>query len=79
MTPIVDGLEAEFDGKVDVFQLDANETENAALHAEYRLRGHPAFAVLDETGFVTARFFGPQTADTLREAMTAVCGSACES
>ncbi len=67
--PIVNGLEDEFVGEVDVMRLNADEGENAALQNRYGLRGHPSFAVLDETGAVVERFYGPQSAGTLREAM----------
>lgn len=70
--PIVDGLEAEFEGQVAVMRLNFQEAANAQLHAEYGLRGHPAFVVLDQDGQVTQRFFGPQRAETLRAAMAAV-------
>lgn len=72
MIPIVDGLEAEFSGTISVIRLDAQEAENAALQARYGLVGHPAFAILDGDGRIAQSFFGPQTAATLRGAMTAV-------
>lgn len=72
MMPIVNGLEDEFAGEVDVMRLSAAEGENAALQDRYGLRGHPSFAVLGETGVVVERFYGPQSADILREAMVRV-------
>lgn len=72
MQPIVDGLTVEFAGQVDVVELDAAQPANERLQAGYGLRGHPTFVVLDEDGAVTQRFVGPQTAVTLRTAITAV-------
>ncbi len=72
MEPIVNGLETEFGGKLIVTRLDANVRENEELEFSYGLRGHPAFAVLDVSGAVTATFIGPQSDETLREAVTAV-------
>jgi hypothetical protein len=72
MTPIVDGIEAEFEGQVAVIRLNAEGAERAELMTRYGLRGHPSFAVLNEQSEVTERFTGPQTAETLRKAMTAV-------
>ena len=72
MTPIVDGLESDFAGQVQVLQLDANETGNEQLQQQYGLRGHPTFAVLDQNGRVTQTFIGLQTEEVLHEAMTAV-------
>ena len=70
--PIVDGIEAEFEGQVAVIRLNAAGTEMAELMTRYGLRGHPSFVVLNEQSEVTERLTGPQTAETLREAMTAV-------
>lgn len=72
MQPIVDGLETEFEEQVTVIRLNVAEETNAQLHQQYGLRGHPAFVVLDGDGHVTVQFLGPQTAETLREAMTFV-------
>jgi hypothetical protein len=74
MTPIVDGLSEEFEGRVSAIQLDAAQTTNARLQADYSLRGHPSFVVLDGDGRVTQRFFGPQTEALLRQSMEAVAG-----
>jgi thioredoxin-like negative regulator of GroEL len=75
MDPIVDGLETEFDGQLQITRLDANVRENEELEFSYGLRGHPAFVVLDETGTATATFIGPQPEAILRDAVTAVIQS----
>lgn len=75
MEPIVDGLEAEFDDSVSVVRLDANVVENSELQQQFGVQGHPSFVVLDASGAVTARFFGPQTEADLRAALTAVSHS----
>ncbi|MCI0395104.1 MAG: hypothetical protein L0322_09230 [Chloroflexi bacterium] len=72
MMPIVDGLEAEFAGQVAVVRLNGNEPANAQLETQYGGRGHPFLVVLDRDGQVIQRFFGPQTAETLHQAMVAV-------
>ncbi len=72
MEPIVDGLEQEFAGQIQVMRLDANDPTNNQLMEALELRGHPAFAVIDAEGQVTARFFGPQPIEALRDAMQAV-------
>lgn len=71
MTPIVNGLESEFAGRAGVLQLDANEAANAQLLQQYGLRGHPTFVVLDGNGRAVQTFIGPQTRETLHEALTA--------
>ena len=72
MMSIVDGLEAEFDGNVAVLRLTAEKAANARLQAQYGLRGHPSFAVVDGHGRMSQTFVGPQSAETLRAAMAAV-------
>jgi hypothetical protein len=72
MEPIVNGLEDEFAGEVNVVRLKADTPETIPLQERYGGRGHPFFVVIDSDGQVTERFFGPQTAVTLRQAMTAV-------
>ena len=42
------------------------------LQQTYGLRGHPSVAILDANGEVAARYFGPETAEKLREDLTAV-------
>ena len=54
MTPIVHGLEDEFEEQIAVIQLDAAQKANAELQNQYDLRGHPSFAVLDSNGRVVS-------------------------
>ncbi|MCA9953684.1 MAG: hypothetical protein KC434_03125 [Anaerolineales bacterium] len=42
------------------------------MQQTYGLRGHPSVAILDANGEVAARYFGPETAEKLREDLTAV-------
>ena len=74
--PIVNGLEEEFAGEIEVVRLDAAGSGGAALQSYYDVRGHPSFAVLDAEGDVLARFYGPQSAETLRNALEQVRGPA---
>jgi thioredoxin-like negative regulator of GroEL len=76
MTPIVDGLSAEFAGRADVLQLDATKPASELLQARYGVRGHPSFVVLDADGQVAQRFFGPQAEAILRQALEQVLGDA---
>ncbi|MGD8585466.1 MAG: thioredoxin family protein [Chloroflexota bacterium] len=75
MTPIVDGLSAEFEGRAAVIKLNAVEPANEGLQARYNVRGHPSFVVLDGDGRAVQRFFGPQTEDLLRQALKDVTGA----
>jgi hypothetical protein len=72
MTPIVDGLEREFAGSVEIIRLDASLSENALLQQEYGVQGHPSFVTLDAGDNVQERFFGPQAEEILFQAMTEI-------
>ena len=72
MTPIVNGLEDEFEGQATVVSLNVGEVENEELQQEYGLRGHPTFVILDEEGQIAQRLIGPQTAVALRDALELV-------
>lgn len=69
MEPIVDGLEAEFTGRITIIRINANDPAGAEQLASYGLRGHPAFVLLNPAGTVTATFLGPQEVEVLRQAM----------
>jgi thioredoxin-like negative regulator of GroEL len=72
MMPIVNGLEEEFAGEINIARLNVGDGDHAALQTQYGLRGHPSFVVLDDGGAIAERFFGPQSAETLRAAMEQV-------
>lgn len=65
----MNGIEAEFTGRVAVARLNITAPDNARLQAEYGVRGHPSAVILDESGPATERFFGAQMAETLRTAL----------
>ena len=69
MEPIVNGLEQEFIGQLQVMRLDANDPVNAQHMQDMGRQCPPFFAIIDAQGNITVRFFGLQTAETLREAM----------
>jgi protein-disulfide isomerase-like protein with CxxC motif len=69
MVPIVNGLDAEFEGKMSVIQLNAALEANEKLQSQWGLRGHPTFALIDANDNVVQRLFGPQPEAVLREAM----------
>lgn len=69
MTPIVNGLEQEYEGQTAFVRLNVIEPDALALQAGYGQRGHPSFVVLDAEGQATASFIGPQPVEKLREAI----------
>lgn len=72
MMPIVNGLEIDYKGQVSIEKLNAALPEIAEIQNQWDLRGHPSFAVLDSDGRVVVRFLGPQSEETLREAIELV-------
>ena len=65
----MNGLEAEFEGRIDFLRLNAAEAENGRIQQKYGLRGHPSVAILDKEGQVVERYFGAETAVTLKNVM----------
>jgi hypothetical protein len=65
----VNGLEEEFGATVEFYRLDAALPENGSLQQTYGVRGHPSVLILDSDGNVAARYFGVETAETLRTAL----------
>ena len=47
-------------------RLNAAERENVTIQRGYGLQGHPSVAILDAKGNVVERYFGGQSAETLR-------------
>lgn len=72
MEPIVDGLAQEFGPQVAFWRVEAETAEGLALQDALEVRGHPTLVVLDGNGRVRNRFFGPQSAEVLREALQRV-------
>lgn len=66
----MNGLEAEFDEQIQFVRLEAGQPENARIQQAYGLRGHPSVAILDRNGQVAHRYFGPESADVLRETLS---------
>ena len=68
----MDGLEAEFSGRVHFARLNVDEPEQARIQQSYGMRGHPSVVILDANGEPTQRYFGAEEAETLRAALSAV-------
>ncbi|MCO5186508.1 MAG: hypothetical protein M9928_15735 [Anaerolineae bacterium] len=63
----MNGLETEFDGKVTFVRLNAAQREVEQLQQQLGLRGHPAVGLLNSKGHLVERYFGVQSAETLRQ------------
>lgn len=62
----MNGLETEFAGEINFVKLNVGRPENARIQQEYEMRGHPSAVILDRDGQVVQRYFGEETAETLR-------------
>lgn len=76
MSPIVDRLEAEFPGEAAFLRMNAEDEDGRHLMTQFALRGHPAFALLDQNGRLAQTFSGSQSEEQLRQAITAVLSAA---
>jgi thioredoxin-like negative regulator of GroEL len=62
----VNGLETEFEGRVTFVRLNAEERDVESFQQQLGLRGHPSVGILDSNGNVVERYFGAQSAATIR-------------
>jgi hypothetical protein len=70
MTPVVNGLRDEFDGRAAFVILNATFGEGKEAFEAYQLPGHPSYVLLNPTGEVVWRAFGPQPEVTLESAIS---------
>lgn len=66
MTPIVNGLQAEYGDLVAFMRFDVDTPEGARIQARYGLRGHPAYVLVDRSGHASWQSVGQLTEDELR-------------
>jgi mono/diheme cytochrome c family protein len=69
MTPIVDGLEAQYQNQITFERIEANSDAGPVIMRTYRVRGHPTLLFLDQNGREINRLVGPQPAATVAEAL----------
>lgn len=72
MRPIVNGLEAEYGDRIDFRRYNIITDEGNAWATAYRLRGHPAFVLVDERGQEQWRYVGVVPEEIMEGALTAV-------
>lgn len=68
----MNGLAEEYEGQIAVMQLDANIEVNERIQQQFGVRGHPSAVIIDSQGQVIQRYFGVETAVTLRSALNEV-------
>ncbi|MHA2427678.1 MAG: TlpA family protein disulfide reductase [Candidatus Hermodarchaeia archaeon] len=69
MTPVVNGLKAEFNELVEFHSLDAGTGTGERVFNSYELPGHPSYIILDPSGEVLWKSFGPQSKVMLASAI----------
>ena len=69
MTPVVNGIKSKFSEVVEVRSLDAGFGTGQQAFSIYGLPGHPSYLILDPTGEVLWKSFGPQSRETLISAV----------
>ena len=69
MQPIVNGLENDYAGSVDVQQINAETGEGSEIFRSYSLFGHPSYLILDKTGEVLWRSVGELQAEVIIDAV----------
>jgi hypothetical protein len=65
----VNGLQSQFEGQVAFIILNAAFGEGKDAFEAYKLPGHPSYVLLNPSGEVVWRAFGPQTEATLKSAL----------
>lgn len=72
MTPIVNGLQAEYGDRVAFVQLDVDTPEGARMQKRYGLRGHPAYVLTDSREQVIWQSVGQVSEEELRTRIEAL-------
>ena len=72
MKPIVDGLEADYEGKLTVERLSIDDPTTAEAKVTYEFRLQPHFVLLDAQGEVVNTWTGGQAKETLDGALAEV-------
>jgi len=76
MRPIVDGLQADYDGEVAFVYVNAADGAKAqSAFEQLRLLGHPAVVIFLPDGSETYRGFGIIKAETLHERLSSILSS----
>ncbi len=78
MQPIVNGLEADFQGRLAFVRRNATTVEGRAEMSYYRLQGHPSYVIVAPAGSMLWSGFGPIPEGVLREQMDKYATSQAE-
>ncbi len=67
VAPVVNRLKEEYRGKVEIIQVNVDDTKNAELTAKYSINAIPTFIFLDKSGNVVDKAVGALAETELRE------------
>lgn len=74
MTPIVDGLEQEYSGRVAIVRLNTDDPANAEAESVYQSRYQPYYVLLDRDGQVVESWLSRQEKEAFDAAFAAIVG-----
>ena len=69
---MVDGLEQDYAGRLQVVRLDFNDPKNAKAIRALRIQGHPTIVLIDRQGTPQPPLLGTQTDASLRPKVEAL-------
>lgn len=69
MTPIVDGIEQQYEQQIVVKRINADVGDGPAIVRTYRIPGHPTTLIFNGQGQEIQRLLGPQSAEVIEEAL----------
>ncbi len=72
--PVVDGIEEDFAGRLQVVRLNFNQSRNDAAIRALGVRGHPTVVLIDRRGMPQPPLIGIQTDAKLRPKVEALPG-----
>jgi thioredoxin-like negative regulator of GroEL len=72
MTPIVDGLEQQYNEQITIKRIDADVGDGPTIMRDYRIPGHPTTLIFDSQGQEVQRFIGPQPAEMIEDVLLSV-------
>jgi hypothetical protein len=69
MQPIVDGLEIEYQERVEFQRINASTNAGIEIFNTYSLFGHPSFLILDDDGNILWQGVGEQDSGVIEGAL----------
>lgn len=75
MTPIVDRLEQQYSEEIAFKRVNAEVDNGPEIMQAYRIPGHPTIILFDREGQEVQRILGPQSTETVEEALQQLLNS----